>query len=200
MAVDLSILNGLWTSNPKEPDPKADAPKEPKTPKADQITEPEGEKTKKAAEQPERPAQIEGPEDPKKVFSFTAKQEQYIERTKKEILEQLYTCDDTPIILDKCLSLIAVTLNDRQYLSEARRIMYNVWGLGLKRIGSLDALPPEFALGEIERNRETLRKNLKGTEPGAQADIEKAISKMTEKGKGIYKKLPEVSKLNFEGF
>ena len=141
-------------------------------------------------------------EAPRNIYSLSDEQEAYINRTKAEIIEQLYTIDDTSSLLLKALGVMCVCLNDKAYYKTVGRLIKNVWGQGLGKIRSLEEIPGEFILSEISRNMATLEADQKEKQLDAQAkeDIATARAKLEAKGKRIYKTLPETSKAAFISF
>lgn len=183
--VDLSILKKLW-----------DAPGA-----ADQTPEQHQEETKEPEK--EEPGNAPGAADaPRNIFSLSEEQERYIARTKAEIMEQLYTADDTTSLFLKALGVMCVCLNDKAYYNQVTRLLKNVWRQGLGKVQTLEELPGEFILTELTGYMDLLKGSLKENKLDAQAraDHETALKKMEARGNRIYKTLPETSKASFLSF
>ncbi len=141
-------------------------------------------------------------EEPRGIRTLSEEQQTYIDRIKAEILTQIYTVDDTPGLLLKAIGAMCVALNDKAYYNQVTRLIKNIWGQGLGKIRTLEEIPGEFTLAELQHYICTLKDDLreKQLDTFARVDIEKAISYLTEKGKAIFKSLPDASKGNYEAF
>lgn len=166
---------------------------------------PEPSKIETAAEQPRQEGlkPIEEGQAPRNLYTLSDTQQAYIEKAKAEILEQIYLVDDTASLFLKAIGVMAICLNDKEWYNAAYRLLANVWGQGLGKQWNEQQIPKEFTLGQMENNIKWLKESLKDfekVETQAKEDIETALTKITDRGKAIYKQLPEPSKLNFSEY
>ena len=163
---------------------------------------PEPSKIETAAEQPgqEELKPIEEGQAPRNLYTLSDTQQAYIEKAKAEILEQIYLVDDTASLFLKAIGVMAICLNDKEWYNVAYRLLANVWGQGLGKQWNEQQIPPEFTLGQLETYHKALKDRLKQLDGQARTDTETALTKIETRGKAIYNKLPEPSKLNFIEF
>lgn len=206
--VNFSILGSLWQA------PGSEAAKNGDKAAIDRETHREGEqgneqgKNRETQQQEEpktnrethsKPPETDA-EAPRNLYTLSDEQQAYINRTKAEILEQIYTADDTASLFLKALGVMAVCLNDKAYYTKAARLIKTIWVDGLGKIRTLEEIPGEFALDGINKYKQILESSLKEKRLDTQtrSDLTTAIEKMSEKGKAFYKRLPETSKASFE--
>ena len=177
------------------------------TPKAEPRTDTAApSKMETAAEPPrqeEPPKPIEEGQAPRNLYTLSDTQQAYIEKTKAEILEKIYLIDDTASLTLKALGVMAICTNDKEWYNKAYRLLGNIWGRGIGKQWNEEQIPKEFTLGQMENNIKWLKESLKDfekVETQAKEDIETALTKITDRGKAIYKQLPEPSKLNFSEY
>jgi hypothetical protein len=142
------------------------------------------------------------PTAPRNIFTLSDRQVEYIQGAKADIIERLYSGDDTAGTMLKAISIAAICLNDKAYYDQIQRIIAHVWSHGLGKLKALDDIPKEFVLAGIKRDYETIAsRTAAGTiDRGALDDTQRASETMLRKGQAIYKTLPEESRASYKLF
>jgi hypothetical protein len=187
--IDFSILQSLRNGTAENEPRNALTP--PDNSKNEPRNAPEPPPKEPPREEPTRQGDALG-----SVRTLSEEQRAYIDRTKGEILEKVYCIEDTPDLLLKALGALCVALNDKAFYNQVARLINNIWLQGVGKVRTLEGIPREFILQEIQGYTKLLKENLaeKQLDTFARADIERSIDRLTEKEKGICKGTPDTSK------